>query len=219
MVVALFVLGLPGSGKSAASRHTEHFAKENRWVVKRFRDYGILYTMFLADVERERFKPTKYDGFDVLDLTAFDEALEKLNRRIEEREELVDGNKELLIIEFSRDDYCKALNFFSPYLLKDAYFLFIDAKIQSCIQRVEKRVTKPVAERNEDDNYVSAFIFDTYYKRDQRRYLESVASQMREQFGIRRENIHVIYNGPEVSEEEFHKRITAFAADILHPKA
>jgi len=219
MPVKLFILGLPGSGKSAASRLTEHFARENKWKVKRFRDYGILHTMSLADVEPKRFRPTKFDGFDVLDLAAFDEALEKLNRRIEEREKPVDDSKELLIIEFSRNDYCNALSFFSSYLLEDAYFLFIDAKIQSCMQRVEKRVTKPVAERNEDDNYVSEFIFDTYYERDHRDYLESVASQMGEQFGIRREKVHVIYNGPEISEEEFHQRVTDFAINILRLKA
>lgn len=218
MLKKLFVLGLPGSGKSAASRHTEHLARENMWEAKRFRDYSILYTMSQADKENKRFSPTKYDGFDVHDHTAFDEALQKLNLRIEEREKPVDGNKELLIIEFSRDDYCKALSFFPSYLLEDAFFLFIDAAIPTCIQRIKERVTKLPAERTEDDNYVSEFIFETYYNRDHRRYLELVASQMREQFGIRRENIHVINNGADVPEEEFHNRVTNFAVKVLHTK-
>jgi len=215
MVVKLFILGLPGSGKSTASRHIRQFAVEYNCIARRFRDYFILYLMFLDDVEHKRFRPIKYGGFEVLDLTALDEALETLNRRIKELKELVGGDNELLIIEFARDDYCKALNFFPSYLLEDAYFLFIDAKIQTCIQRIKGRVTKPQAERTEDDNYVSEFIFETYYNRDHGRYWESVASQMREQFGIRRENIHVIENGSEVSEEEFHKRITAFAINNL----
>lgn len=220
MGVKLFIFGLPGSGKSAASRHIIDFAGKNSWIVKRFRDYSILYTMFRADVEGNHFSPTKYEGFIVLDYTVLDDALEELNHRIEQREKPVDGNKELLIIEFSRDDYCKALNFFPSYLLEDAYFLFIDAAdIQTCERRIEGRVTKPLAERNEDDNYVAEFSFETYYNRDHRRYLESVASQLREQFGIRREKVHVIYNGPEISEEEFHKRVTAFAVNKLRLKA
>ncbi|MGB8345871.1 MAG: hypothetical protein WCD86_13370 [Ktedonobacteraceae bacterium] len=216
MGIVIFILGLPGSGKSSASRHIIEFAEKNNWGIKRFRDYKILFIKFLADRERKRFRSTEYGGFDMLDHTVLDEVLEELNSRIEQPKESVDGNKELLVIEFSRNDYCRALSFFSSHLLKDACFLFIDAAdIQTCIQRVKKRVTKPTAERTEDDNDVSEFIFETYYNRDHGRYLESVALQMREQFGIRRENIHVIENGSEVSEEEFHKRITAFAINNL----
>jgi len=215
MVIKLFIFGLPGSGKSAASRHIEHFAVENKWLAKRFRDYSILYIMFLAEGERKRFHSTKYDGFDVLDHTAFDEALEKLNHRIEQREKPANGNKELLIIEFSRDDYCMALRFFVSQPLQDAYILFIDADINTCKQRIKERVIKPQAERTEDDNYVSEFIFDTYYERDHRHYLESVASQLREQFGIPADHIHVIHNGFTVSKDEFQKRVIAFAIDVL----
>ncbi len=216
MVVKLFILGLPGSGKSAASRHIIDFAEKNNWEIKRFRDYKILFIKFLADRERKRFRSTEYGGFDILDYTVLDEVLEDLNSKIEQPKESVDSTKELLVIEFSRNDYCKALGFFSSHLLKDAYFLFIDAAdIQTCIRRVKKRVIKPTEERTEDDNDVSEFIFETYYNKDHGRYWELVAPQLGEQFGIRRENIHVIENGSEVSEEEFHKRITAFAINNL----
>ncbi len=100
-------------------------------------------------------------------------------------------------------------------LLQDAYILFIDADINTCKQRIKERVIKPQAERTEDDNYVSEFIFETYYNRDHRHYLESVATQLREQFGIRAANIHVIHNGSEVSKNDFQKRVIAFAINNL----
>lgn len=225
MVVKLFILGLPGSGKSSSSRYIEQFAEEHSWIAKRFGDYSILFVMFLAEEEDNRFRSTKqgkrfrsteYGGFDVLDHSVFDEALEKLGHKIEQHEKPADDDKELLIIEFARPDYYRALSFFSSYLLEDAYFLFVDATdIQTCEQRIKERVTKPAIERGKDDNDVSEFILETYYNEDRGRYLELVAPQMIEQFGIRQENICVIENGPTVSEEEFHQRVRDFAVNIL----
>jgi cytidylate kinase len=215
MVVTLFIMGLPGSGKSAAFRYIEQFSEEYSWIVKRFGDYSVLFTMFLADKEPRRFRSTKYGGFDILDYTAFDEALEKLGHKIEQREKPADGSKELLIIEFARVGYYRALSFFPSYLLEDAYFLFIDADIEIRKQRIKERVMKPPEERTEDDNDVSEYILDTYYSKDQGRYLELVAPQIRKQFGIREKNIHVINNGANVPEDEFHKQVAAFAVNIL----
>ena len=42
----VFILGLPGSGKSTAARYIECLAKSNGWVPVRFNDYDILYEMF-----------------------------------------------------------------------------------------------------------------------------------------------------------------------------
>lgn len=216
MVVKLFILGLPGSGKSTASRYIERFSEEHSWIAKRFGDYSILFVMFLAEEEGNRFRSTEYGGFDVLDRTVHDEALEKLGHKIEQREKLADNDKELLIIEFARVNYCRALSFFPSYLLEDAYFLFIDAAdLQTCEQRIKERVTKPAIERGKDDNDVSEFILETYYNEDRGRYLELVAPQMIEKFGIRQENISVIENGPTVSEDEFHQRVRDFAVNVL----
>src|SRR5574337_919248 len=90
MGVILFVFGLPGSGKSAAARHIKSFARKKHFNPRRFREYTILYRMFLHEqainnVEK-RFRSTKeyskYDGFDVRDFDVLDEALQKLHRNI-----------------------------------------------------------------------------------------------------------------------------------------
>jgi tRNA uridine 5-carbamoylmethylation protein Kti12 len=46
MGLTLFVLGLPGSGKSAAARHIKSFARKEKFRPRHFRDYPILYKMF-----------------------------------------------------------------------------------------------------------------------------------------------------------------------------
>ena len=219
MSVVIFVLGLPGSGKTAASRHIEKFSKENKWVPQRFKDYEILYNMYQNDEEGNRFSSTYdrgYDGFDVHDLSAFDEALIELERRVSQRPELTESAKELIIIEFSRDDYCKALSFFITYNLQNAHFLFIDADIDTCIKRIKYRADHP---KTSDDRYVSEYIFEFYYQRDHRDYLNSVAVQLQEQFGIHKNSIQVIHNGPTVSEQRYYEEVKAFATSILMPKA
>jgi adenylate kinase family enzyme len=218
MTVKLFILGLPGSGKSGAARLIKAQADKHGWFSHHFKDYPILYRMFKADKEGKRFKSTLdrgYDGFDGLDPTAYDEALEILNRQVLQHKRPADESKELLIIEFARDDYCKALNFFVSHMSQDTYFLFIDADIPTCIQRIQARVAKPPVERTEDDRYVSEYIFETYYQKDHRDYLNSDAVQMQNQFSLYKESIHVIDNGPTVSEQQFKEWVERFARGIL----
>jgi len=218
MPVKLFILGLPGSGKSGAARNIELHAKNYDLIPKRFKDYDILYRMYREDKEGKHFRSTDdrgYDGFDVTDPRAFDDALVELNRQILHRNRLADESKELLIIEFSRVDYCKALDFFAAHLLKNTYILFIDSDIPTCIQRIKERVAKASEERTDDDRYVSEYIFETYYKQDHKDYLNSVTVQLQAQFGIHKQYIHVIHNGPMVSEQEFKGLVETFAKSIL----
>lgn len=221
MYVKLFILGLPGSGKSGAARNIALHTKNYGLTVQHFRDYAILYRMYREDKEGKHFRSTEdlgYDGFDVTNPRAFDDALDELNRQVLQRKRPVDESKELLIIEFSRVDYCKALEFFAEHLLKNAYILFISTDIPTCIQRIQERVAKPPVERTEDDHYVSKQIFENYYEQDQRDYLNSVAVQLQKQFGIHKENIHVIHNGHTVSEQEFKERVGTFVKNILKQK-
>jgi len=222
MGITVFIFGLPGSGKSAAARHIKSFARQKNFRPRRFRDYTILYKMFQddqkANSEQKRFRSTQYlgyDGFDVLDLDTFNEASQKLHHNILQRKKLVDDSREILIIEFSRDDYCKALSFFTSLRLHDAHFLFINSDILTCRARVKARADHPLSW---DDRYVSDYIFEAYYQKDHQQYLSEVAQQLNQRFGVPREHVQVIHNGPEVSVQQFYQAVESFADDILKIK-
>ena len=222
MGITLFVFGLPGSGKSAAARHIKSFARQKRFRPRRFRDYPILYKMFQddqkANYENKRFRSTQdlgYDGFDVLDITVFNDAIQKRHHDIMKRKEFADKSTELLIIEFSRDDYCEALSLFTSLRLNDAHFLFINSDIPTCKARIKARADHP---RTLDDCYVSDYIFEAYYKRDHQQYITEVALQLKQRFGVPIEHVQVIHNGPEISVQQFYQAVESFANDLLKIK-
>jgi len=222
MGITVLIFVLPGFGKSASARHIKSFARQKNFRPRRFRDYTILYKMFQDDQkannQEKRFRSTQplgYDGFDVLDFAVFDEALQKLHHNILQRKKLADHSRELLIVEFSRDDYCKALSFFTSLGLRDAHFLFINSDILTCKARIKGRADHP---QSWDDRYVSDYIFEEYYQGDHQQYLSEVAQQLNQRFGVPREHVQVIHNGPEVSVQQFYQAVESFADDILKIK-
>src|SRR5712691_12246779 len=78
----LFVLGLPGSGKSTISHAIVRYVKQTykNWFVERFCDYDILYNMFKGDTRRKDFYPAKYGGFYVTNPTKYDIALSQIEK-------------------------------------------------------------------------------------------------------------------------------------------
>jgi adenylate kinase family enzyme len=162
MAVKLFVLGLPGSGKSTVSRHITIYLKDRNWKSTRINDYVILYNMFLDDTDHKRFKPTVHGGFYVLDLQVIDEALKRLEQEVNENISSPIMQKELILIEFARNDYQRAFQQFSPAFLLDAYFLYLNVDIETCKKRIRERTAQP---RTEDDFFVSEDIFNDHYNK------------------------------------------------------
>jgi hypothetical protein len=183
----VFVLGLPGSGKSTAARYIEMLARDYKWFPRRFNDYDILFKMFRTDIDGNRFSSTKYGGFDVHELFAFDEALIEVEKVVLQREKMPHDQNELIIIEFARDDYCRALDLFSPAFLQNAFFLFLDTDIPTCIKRIKDRVAEP---QTPDDHDVSDYIFESYYQNDNRQYKASITSKIK---GCRDINDHRVW--------------------------
>ncbi len=205
--VKVFILGLPGCGKSTAARHIQRLGKGYGWSTIRFNDYDILHEMFQADLDRKQFWPTAHNGFDVHDLSVFDTALEKLETKVQQRECLLPRNNELVINEFARDNYCESLKCFSKSFLHNAYFLFLDVDIETCKQRIRERVVHPVTP---DDYFVSEFIFDSYYQYDNRQYM---SCNFASDYGIDERNVEVIDN--QGSQEELLKKVADFVDPIL----
>ncbi len=162
MTVKLFVLGLPGSGKSTVARYITTYTKGKAWEATRINDYIILQNMFLADAERKQFKPTEYGGFDVLDHSVF--------------------------VEFARNDYLRAFQQFSDTFLQAAYFLYLNVDTETCKRRIHERITHP---STMDDFYVSEYIFDAYYHKDNG---HSIPQILEGDYGIDKQRVAVIDN-------------------------
>ncbi len=187
MAVKLFVLGLPGSGKSTVARSIETSIKSKGWNPSRFNDHVILEKMVLADSEHKQFRPADYGGFDVLDLTAFDIALQRLEQEVKAHISS-ENSDELILIEFARNDYQKAFRQFSQAFLQDAYFLYLDVDIETCKRRIHERITYP---STEDDFFVSDYIFSTYYNEDNGQDIPQILER---DYGIGRQRVVFIDN-------------------------
>lgn len=169
MAVKLFVLGRPGSGKSAAFRQIVKYIDQihKGWSAIHFNDYEILQEMFLfeklfqSNTQPRKFQSREHSGFDVLDFSVLDKALKELEKKVRSRSSK-NKKDEIVVIEFARDDYGKALELFSSSFLKDSYFLFINSDINTCIQRVNHRVAHRATV---DDHFVSEDIIRSYYEK------------------------------------------------------
>ena len=118
--------------------------------------------MLHDDIEIKQFRSAGQGGFDVLDLTAFDTALKRLERATE-RCILTTKPERMILIEFARNDYLRAFQQFSDTFLQDAHFLHLDVETETCKSRIRERTANP---STKDDFFVSEYIFNTYYYKD-----------------------------------------------------
>lgn len=213
MAVKVFILGRPGSGKSAAARRIAKLVQHKGWSPVRICDYDILHDMFqrernLPKNELKHFCPTQCGGFDVIDFSILDTALKEVQRKtLKHIEEYTSYTQKLILIEFARDDYGKALSLFNSEFLCDAYFLFLDADVDTCIQRVHKRSAHPTTT---DDHFVSDEIIKCYYYKDNKPYMTSSFSQ---DYQIDEMRVAIIDNMG--TRESFNDQISRFVAIIL----
>jgi len=203
MIAKLFVIGSPGCGKSTAACYIRSLLKVYGWSSDRINDYQILREMFLEE-ERNAganrwFKASDHNGFDILNFTAFDVALQLLEKRAAElvaQNETTSASKPLfLIIEFARNDYVKAFQLFSPEFLQDAYFLYLETPVETCKKRIQARIAKPENKQTEDDYYVSDYIFEAYYDLEND---ESLTEVLEKDCKIERKRIIVLRNNEEL---------------------
>jgi thymidylate kinase len=198
MSVKLFILGLPGSGKSTVARYIiDHVGKQKSDChTARINDYDILYAMYKADIAG-KFRPAEHNGFDILDLSdpsMLDSALKTAEQEANRAEQTTNNHAQatfkpmLILIEFARDDYSHALQQFSPGFLRGAYFLFLDARIEICKARVQERVAHP---HTKDDHEVSDYIFDSYYDKDS---AHALSANVIADHGIEQQRVKVLDN-------------------------
>lgn len=172
--------------------------------------------MFQEDLKKNqqdrRFAESEHNGFNVLDFVAFDEALQHLERttktHLSQRAQII--TRPLLpLIEFSRNDYRRAFQQFSPEFLQNTCFVYLDTTLENCKQRIRERIEKPGAEKNEDDYYVSDYIFETYYSHGENISLV----QILERFGINKEKVLIVNNN--VQPARVSQEIQIFVYDLI----
>lgn len=171
MFIKIFVLGRPGSGKTTAFRRVSTLMGNKNWPVTRIRDYGILQRMSRDKIEGKKFRPADYGGFDVIDFSVLDSSLVEVERRVR-LHMLTSEENELVVIEFARSDYKTGLTPFSSEFLQGAHILFVDADIETCIQRIHQRVANGLLP---DNHFVSDHILRGYYGNDNRPYMKYLA--------------------------------------------
>jgi len=219
MAVKLFILGLPGSGKSAVARFILKYVNGQRvderndqcWSAIRFNDYTFLLDMYHQDTAWKRFKPASPGGFDVLDLKVFDEALQTLEQEVDVYVDSLNlEEKKLVLVEFSRNDYERAFQQFNKSFLKDAHFIYLDTELEKCKQRICLRSVNP---KNPADDYpVSEYIFEVYYYSDDGL---SIADLLAKEYGVDKWRVLTIDNN--CSLELVCKNIEPFIHSILNP--
>jgi adenylate kinase family enzyme len=204
----LFILGQPGSGKSTIARDIVKALGKSGLRSTRINDYAILKQMFDDDTRGKQFRTAGLDGFDVIDFTVIDIALTRLEQSAQS---LISYQPEqVILIEFARNDYQKALQQFSSTFLQDAYFLYLHAEIEQCKQRIRNRVAHPTCV---DDYYVSEYILDTYYNHDQEKCLSHI---LIDEYGIDEQRVKGIDNNSSI--EEALSIIYPFVGTMIGPK-
>ena len=174
MFIKVFLLGRPGSGKSAVAQLLETISRENGWDTKHIYDYKYLHGMFRQEVvdnipkDERSFRqkgPDACQGFDVVKFDVLDTALKQMAHEIKAEEHGCLGANKLLVIEFARKEYSHALDIFGYEILKDAHLLYVKLDLKDCIKRVQKRADVHRL-RSEYDHFVSEDIMRSYYGGD-----------------------------------------------------
>ncbi len=206
MVKQLFVLGCSGSGKSTISRYIEMLARDKGWSAYFISDYNILYAMFQADAKHEKFDLADHGGFEVLDMSVYDTALDELNRQAQDLTENA-GENELVIVEFARCVYGEALKHFDDDVIRTAHFLFLDADIDTCKRRVRERIAQP---QSLDDHFVPNDVIECFGQASCKHYIES---RLKLDYEINDDKILILDNNGPLEENAHH--IEQFVDTIL----
>ncbi len=218
MEAKVFVLGLPGSGKSVATQHISMVARDRNCRVSTFNDYDILRSKFELAPDGPQFSRAANNGFDVHDYTVLDTSLRELEQQVFQKESTSD--KEITVIEFARNNYIHALQQFSASILQDAYILFIDAENDICKERTRKRNINP---SSSDDHYVSDYIFEAYYNKGREYCVAARLNELRDSndvpYNVDARKIAVVDNRETTSIEAFYENIERITVLITNQQS
>lgn len=172
----IFLLGIPGCGKSELYRRLMKKLQENNLFEKfpRVDDFPKLWAIVKEDERTglwKRCRQSEAGGFKITDDTVWDDILKEVNKDVMEmiKSDLSDT---LLFIEFSRPNYVHSiLNNFSKEILNQSMAIYIDVSFETCWERNVRRHEKAVAQGT-DDHLVSREEMEKTYGSDDKDVLD-----------------------------------------------
>jgi adenylylsulfate kinase-like enzyme len=158
----IFLLGRPGSGKSAIFRTLTEQLKSKGLAKETMRldDFPVLKEFLNRDREFKRHYRQE-GGFVVTDFTILDDVLREMNKKLHQLER--PGN--VIFVEFARDSYAKALKNFDKEVLGKSLLLYIYCPFDVCVARNVRRF-KEGGGKSMDDHIAPTDIMEKYYKHD-----------------------------------------------------
>ena len=230
MLEKVFVVGRSGSGKTTAAKIIAESIPSIAQSIfheelssQRFRDYDILYKMYEEDMaiyypdyQDHKFRKAKYNGFEVVDYSVFDDALEKLEDKV--TKEVSSSFNGIVTVEFARNNYQHALRLFSDSFRENAHLLFVDCEVEECIRRIYKRVSNPP---RPDFHFVPERIMRSYFSDDNLDYMsyfsEKSPSYLEQHYKTDFPSLEKVksIDNTTLSLEEFQKEVETFASLVV----
>lgn len=135
----IFVLGLPGSGKSTARQLLVDRLKSRAREVEDLSDYPLLYQYFITQAvlgnSTDRVAADGEGGFVVRDISVLVDALDRINSRAQ----VALANGRTCVIEFARKSMSESLAQFDPSVTGLAQIVYLRASAKTRHQRIQGR--------------------------------------------------------------------------------
>ncbi|MEW6556192.1 MAG: hypothetical protein AB1349_02430 [Elusimicrobiota bacterium] len=164
----IFLLGRPGCGKSEIFRRISAQLKEEKFFddFVRVDDFPKLWAIFQADEKTGNWvhcKKTADGGYLVTDDNVWNDILKQVDKDVL----ALQKDNCAVFIEFSRQNYFKALTNFSEQVLNNSIILYIDCSFETCWARNVARHKAALA-KGTDDHLVSREEMEKTYLYDDR---------------------------------------------------
>jgi adenylate kinase family enzyme len=158
----VFLLGRPGSGKSAVYRMLGQRLREEGLAsdITRIDDFPVLRELLDRDTKFKRHY-RKEGGFVVTDFTILDDVLGEINSKLKELEQ----SGRVTFVEFARARYANALKNFDREVLDHSLILYIYCPFDVCVERNVRRFRENRG-KDIDEHIVPTDIMEHYYRYD-----------------------------------------------------
>ena len=171
----VFLLGRPGSGKTAVYRELERQLREtgSTWTIERFDDFPKLRARFRSDDAREREGKQRLDSrrtaeghYTLTNRSVLDDILREISAEVIDRDRRDHG----IVIEFARPSYVEALSNFHPHILDRSLVVYVEASFETCRARNLAR-REAGGDKDGDDHVIAPEAMDAVFRRDDREAL------------------------------------------------